>query len=65
MGEGDIHPLVEALQIGSATLEISVENSYKAKNKSTIGSSYTVPQNVPKGRDILFHRQRDCCMHNI
>lgn len=48
------YTLVVHMQIGADTLEISLENPQKTKNKCPIWPSYIIPWRVPK--DILFHR---------
>lgn len=44
------------LQIDIATMEISVNNSQKDKNKSTMTPSYTITWHTPKSLDILLSR---------
>lgn len=41
---------------GAAPLEITVGSSLKAKNESTIWTSYTTPWYLPKGLDMLTHK---------
>lgn len=54
-GEGTFpHLLADGIQIGPATLEISVESPQKAK--STMCPSYATPWPTPKGLSILVHR---------
>ena len=48
-GKGNSFSLLVRLQAGLATLEISVENSQKVKNKSAIRPSYTIPGHLSKG----------------
>ena len=42
------------LQNGTVTMEISVENSQKAKSKSSIWFSYIISWNMPKDSTLLF-----------
>ena len=44
------------VQIGTASIEISVEVSQKAENQSTTKSSYTTLRSISKGLRILLQR---------
>lgn len=51
-GKEKPHSLLVGMLIGSITREISIANTQKTKNKSTIWSSYTTPWQVFKELDI-------------
>lgn len=43
------------VQIGTAPLQIRMENHQKAKDESTTQPSYIVPRHTPKGFNIVLH----------
>lgn len=55
------------LQTCSATLEITLKELSKAKNKSTLQPSYITPQHMPKGLNIVLHRylSQSTSLHSI
>lgn len=69
IGGANTYSLLVGLQIGPATLEISVENHQKCKNKSSLWLRNTTPWHVVKWTNILFHRYllshvHFCCIQN-
>lgn len=44
-------------QTSVATVEISMENSQKTKNKSGTSPTYFIPWHMSKGLNTLFHRR--------
>jgi hypothetical protein len=48
-GKRSPYPLLVGISISAITMESSMDVSQKNKNKSTIQSSHTCPEHIPKG----------------